>query len=65
MSWKERVAKDPHGSLERSAARRGLSVEEMQTRREGIARALGGEGINEHLRSLLSVILICKCPDLM
>lgn len=62
MNWKERVAEDPHGSLERSAARRGLSLEELQARRKEIANVLGGDGANEHL-SLNELHLFRSDPE--
>ena len=49
MSWYERVAGDPRGSLERLAERQGLTVEQLQSRHRRVAGVLGGEGAALHL----------------
>ncbi len=62
MGWKDRVGTDPHGSLEKSAARRGLSVDELKARRDKIANALGGQEIDEHL-TLNELYLFSSDPE--
>lgn len=62
MSWYERVANDPKGSLERLAESQSLTVEQLQSRHRQIAKILGSDSGSPHLNAS-DWRIFSNCPE--